>query len=137
MKRLKYRVIAINSLSDAVASRRPTAPAKGWLLAVRLGLGLTRAAVARRLSISPTAIQAFEQSEARGSISIQSLRKMADALGCEVVIKLVPKGDQSFIDLAAQHDPEMANLRATEHSMTLEAQGSADLEQRKREHFKS
>ena len=51
--------------------------------------------------------------------------------------KLVPKNGQSFIDLAAQHDPEMANLRATEHSMNLEAQGSADLEQRKRDHFKS
>jgi len=116
---------------------RPMPPAKGWLLAVREGLGLTRAAIAKRLAISTTAIQSFEQSEARGTISIQSLRKMADAMGCEVVIKLVPKGEQSFIDLAAQHDPEMANLRATEHSMTLEAQGSGDLEQRKREHFKS
>lgn len=137
MKKLKYRAITVKSLNEAVTSRRSTAPAKGWLLAVREGLGLTRAAIARRLSISPTAIQAFEQSEARGTISIQSLRKMADALGCEVVIKLVPKGEQSFIDLAAQNDPEMANLRATEHSMTLEAQGSGDLEQRKREHFKA
>jgi len=99
-------------------------PAKGWLLAVREGLGLSRAAVAKRLTLSPSAIAAFEQSEARGTISLQSLRKVADALDCEVVIKLVPKGGQSFIDLAAQHDPEMANLRATEHSMKLEAQGS-------------
>lgn len=137
MKKLKYRAITIKSLNEAAVNLRPTPPAKGWLLAVREGLGLTRAAIAKRLAISTTAIQSFEQSEARGTISIQSLRKMADAMGCEVVIKLVPKGEQSFIDLAAQHDPELANLRATEHSMTLEAQGSGDLEQRKREHFKS
>lgn len=137
MKKLKYRAITVKSLNEAAMNLRPTPPSKGWLLAVREGLGLTRAAIANRLAISTTAIQSFEQSEARGTISIQSLRKVADALGCEVVIKLVPKGEQSFIDLAAQHDPEMANLRATEHSMTLEAQGSGDLEQRKREHFKS
>jgi predicted DNA-binding mobile mystery protein A len=124
-------------LHEAETNLRASSPTKGWLLAVREGLGLTRAAIAKRLSLSTTAIQAFEQSEARGTISIQSLRKVADALDCEVVIKLVPKRGQSFIDLAAQHDPEMANLRATEHSMTLEAQGSGDLEQRKREHFKS
>jgi predicted DNA-binding mobile mystery protein A len=137
MKKLKYRAITVKSLNEAATNLRALSPAKGWLLAVREGLGLPRAAIAKRLSISTTAIQAFEQSEARGTISIQSLWKMADALGCEVVIKLVPKGGLSFIDLAAQHDPEMANLRATEHSMTLEAQGSGDLEQRKLEHFKS
>ncbi len=136
MKKLRYRAITVKSLSEAISSPQPATPAKGWLFAVREGLGHTRAAIAKRLTISPSAIAAFEKSEARGTISIQSLRKMADALGCEVVIKLVPKGGQTFIDLAAQHDPEMANLRATEHSMTLEAQGSGDLEQRKREHFK-
>lgn len=120
-----------------MANLGPISPAKGWLLAVREGLGLSRAAIAKRLSISPSAIAAFEQSEARGTISLQSMRKLAAALDCEVVIKLVPKGGKSFLDLAAQHDPEMANLRATEHSMTLEAQGSGDLEQRKREHFRS
>lgn len=137
MKSLKFRAIAIKSLQETVFGSRAIYPAKGWLLAVREGLGLSRLAIAKRLSMTPSAIQSFEQSEARGTISIQSLRKLADALGCEVIIKLVPKGEQSFIDLAAQHDPEMANLRATEHSMTLEAQGSGDLEQRKREHFKS
>lgn len=137
MKKLKYRAITVKSLNEAMASLRPVSPAKGWLLAVREGLGLSRAAVAKRLSISTSAIAAFEQSEARQTISIQSLKKVADALDCEVVIKLVPKSGQSFVDLAAQHDPELANLRATEHSMNLEAQGSGDLEQRKREHFTS
>lgn len=137
MKKIQYRAMTIKSLSEATSTLRAISPAKGWLLAVREGLGLTRAAIAKRLSISPSAIAAFEQSEARGAITLQSLRKMADVLDCEVVIKLVPKGGQSFIDLAARHDPVMANLRATEHSMALEAQGSGGLEQRKREHFKS
>ena len=137
MKSLKFRAIAIRSLQETVFGSRAIYPTKGWLLAVREGLGLSRRAIAKRLSMTPSAIQSFEQSEARGTISIQSLRKVADALGCEVVVTLVPKGGQSFTDLAAEHDPEMANLRATEHSMTLEAQGSGDLEQRKREHFKS
>ena len=136
MKKLKFRAIAIKSLQTALVSGSAIYPAKGWLMAVREGLGLSRAAVAKRLSMTPSAIQSFERSEARGTISIQNLRKLANALDCEVVIKLVPKGGHSFIDLAAEHDPDMANLRATEHSMNLEAQGSGDLEQRKNEHFK-
>lgn len=134
MRRTKYRAITVKALNKAVAAPIPPSPAKGWLFAVRESLGLSRAAIAKRLGLSPSAIQAFEQSEARETISLQSLRKVADALGCEVVIKLVPKGGQSFIDLAAQHDPELANLKATEHSMNLEGQGSGDLEQRKLEH---
>lgn len=137
MRKLKYRAITLKSLQETLSSLRVIYPAKGWLLAVREGLGLSRLAVAKRLSMSASAIQSFEQSEARGTISIQSLRKLADALDCEVVIKLVPKEGRSFIDLAALHDPEIANLRAAEHSMSLEAQGSGDMEQKAREHFKS
>jgi len=137
MKKLNYRAITVKSLNEAGMSLRPMPPAKGWLLAVREGLGFSRAAVAKRLTLSPSAIAAFEQSEARGTISLQSLRKVADALDCEVVIKLVPKEGRSFIDLAALHDPEIANLRAAEHSMTLEAQGSGDMAQKAREHFKT
>jgi len=44
-------------LSEAISSQRPISPAKGWLPAVRKGLGLTRAAIAKRLSISTSAIQ--------------------------------------------------------------------------------
>ncbi len=137
MKQLRYRAITIKILQEALIGTRAVYPAKGWLLAVREGLGLSRAVIAKRLSMTPSAIQSFEQSEARGTISVQNLRKLADALDCELVIKLVPKDGRSFVDLAAQHDPDMAILRATEHSMNLEAQGSGDLEQRKNEHFKS
>lgn len=137
MKGLKYRAITVRALNAAILSMRPVTPAKGWLHAVREGLGLSRAALAKRLELSPAAVQAFEQSEARGSISVQSLRKVADALDCEVILKLVPKAGQSFTNLAARYDPELVNLTATEHSMNLEAQGSGDLEQRKREYFGS
>jgi predicted DNA-binding mobile mystery protein A len=137
MKNVRYRAITIKSLDEACAKLQPTQPSKGWLLAVREGLGLSRAAIAKRLSLTPSAVQSFEISEARGTIALQSLRKLADALDCEVVVKLVPKDGKTFTDLAALHDPDLVNLRATEHSMSLESQGSGDLEQRIRDHFKS
>ncbi|MBC8011310.1 MAG: helix-turn-helix domain-containing protein [Burkholderiales bacterium] len=101
----------------------------GWLRAVRQAIGLSRAAMAAPLNVTPSAIQSYEEAEKNDTITLATLRRAAAALGCEVVIALVPKGGRSFADLAAARDTGLAHLRATEHSMSLEAQGSGDLPQ--------
>ncbi len=123
-----FRLIAINSLDSVRQGLRPvTRPTHGWLLAVRQALGLSRAAVAAPLGVTPSAIQSYEQAEKSDTITLATLRRAAAALDCELVVALVPKGGRSFADLAAVRDPAQAHLRATEHSMALEAQGSGDL----------
>jgi predicted DNA-binding mobile mystery protein A len=128
--------IALKALETARGEPSPAMPQLGWLRAIRDALRLTRAAVAQRQGVGGAAIQALERSEAEGRISVATLRRAADALGCEVVLKLVPKNDRTFIDLAAENDPELQRLRRVEHSMALEAQESGDLEQRKGDRFK-
>lgn len=53
-----------------------------------------------------------------------TLRKAANALGCDVAINLVSKGRESFSKLVAATDPAAAAEIATEHSMALEWQGA-------------
>ncbi|WP_345784032.1 hypothetical protein [Synoicihabitans lomoniglobus] len=96
-------------------------------------MGLSRLAIARGLSVSVPTVQDYEKSEKADTITLATLRRYAGALDCELVVALVPRHRKTFLELAAQHDPEIAHLRATEHSMSLEDQGSNDLDQQIKE----
>ena len=67
----------------------------------------------------------FEASEARGAISVSSLRRAARALDCELVYFIVPRAQVAgtYGELTAIHDPVTRHMRATEHSMSLGGQG--------------
>src|SRR5687768_17132946 len=68
-----------------------TAPAAGWIAVIRRALGMTTAQLARRLSIAQPVVVRMEQSEAKGRIQLDTLRRAADALNCELVYALVPR----------------------------------------------
>lgn len=132
MLNAKSKVIAINSLDATTHGIRPAPrPVHGWLHAVRTALGLSRAAIAKPLGVSPSAIQSYEKNEKAETITVGTLRHAAAALGCELVVALVPRHGRTFAELAADYDPDLAHLRATEHSMALENQASGDLPHRR------
>lgn len=68
------------------------APTDGWLRQVRLARGVTQQALADALGCKRQACAQLERSEARGAISLYSLRKAAAAMDCELVYALVPRG---------------------------------------------
>jgi transcriptional regulator with XRE-family HTH domain len=91
------------------------------LRAVREAFGLTQGWVAERASVKRQSYSQFEAAEERGSISIASLRRMAEAMDCELVYFVVPKEAiaRTFSGLAEFHDPASLHLRATEQSIAL------------------
>ncbi len=124
----EMKVITVNSLNAVIQGVRPIPrPVHGWLHAVRNALGLSRAAVSASLKVTPSAVQDYEKAEKADAITLATLRRVAAAMDCELVVALVPKSGLTFAQLAAQRDPDFAHLRATEHSMALEAQASNDL----------
>lgn len=128
MKLRKSTAIAINSLDSVTRSICPVSrPVHGWLAAVRNALGLSRAAVAATLKVTPSAVQDYEKAEKADAITLATLRRVAGAMDCELVVALVPRSGLTFAQLAARHDPDFVHLRATEHSMALENQASHDL----------
>ncbi len=66
-------------------------PAGGWLRARRAALGITQRELAEKLGFQRQAWAQFEASEARGAISLASLRRAADALGCDFSYHVVPR----------------------------------------------
>jgi predicted DNA-binding mobile mystery protein A len=101
---------------------RYAAPVRGWIKAIREALGMSTAQLAKRLGIKQPSLVALEQSEAKGTIELATLRRVAEALDCTLVYALVPnKPLESTV-----RDRARAFVRRrrgpVEHSMLLEDQ---------------
>ena len=75
-------------LASGVNSEKPV---RGWLHAVRTELGKSQKSVARELSIVRQSYADLESAEQRGAISLASLERAAQAMGCDLVYALVPQ----------------------------------------------
>ena len=60
------------------------------LLAARKKAGLTQAEVAERMGTHPPAVARLESFNRQHSPSLKTLRKYAEAVGCDLEIKLIP-----------------------------------------------
>ena len=114
-------------LADALRqykSSSPTPPPRGWARAIREALGMTQTQLAARLKITRQSVQDLEQAEAERRITLESLDRLAKAMGCRVVYAVVPESG-SLDDLRVSRAKQLADalLKPTEHSMKLEAQG--------------
>ena len=97
-------------------------PRSGWVRAIRESLGMSAAAFARRLGMTPVGVRKLESAEASDAITLASLRKLAQALDCELQYALVPRNSllQQVRDRAEMVAREC--LRPIAHSMALEDQ---------------
>jgi predicted DNA-binding mobile mystery protein A len=124
------------SLRAFRTASRASRPPKGWGRAVREALGMSAEQLARRVGVSRETVATLERSEARGTITLASLEKLARGLGCRVVYALVPEDGGSLEELRRKRALEVASRQVARvlHTMKLEAQGlNAERERRQRE----
>src|ERR1700722_8258718 len=69
---------------------RYAAPVRGWIKANREALGMSTAQLAKRLGIKQPSLVELERSEAKGTIELATLRRVAEALDCTLVYALLP-----------------------------------------------
>jgi predicted DNA-binding mobile mystery protein A len=100
----------------------PSRPPSGWLKAIREALGMPATQLAKRLDVVTSTVTRLEASEANDTISLATLRRAAQALGCELHYALVPK--QSLTGTLDSRATALARQRmaAVSHTMALEAQ---------------
>lgn len=72
-------------LSDSFAR-----PQRGWIRAIRDALGMTTVQLAVRMGVKQPRISELERGEASGKITVQSLERAAEAMGCRLVYVIVP-----------------------------------------------
>jgi predicted DNA-binding mobile mystery protein A len=106
-----------------------TRPSRGWIRAIREALGMTTAQMAKRLGVKQPRVIELEHAEANGNITVKSLERAAEALGCRLVYILVP--EKPLADTIRQRATLVAEkqLASVEQSMQLEAQGVNDKKQ--------
>lgn len=82
-------------------ARRSLGEEEGWLRSVRHAVGVRVEEVARRLGVSRWEIFRLENAEKESRIQLGSLRRAAEALGCELVYALVPR-EGTLEEMAAE-----------------------------------
>lgn len=123
---------ALDAKVTALDVRALTPPAAGWVRAVRDALGMTTRQMAKRLDVTAMAISSLEASERSGTVRLDTLRRAADALGCDLVYTLVPRVglDEAVRRQAlarARHE-----IQRVDRTMRLEDQGLGDVELQRR-----
>ncbi|MEA2877358.1 MAG: hypothetical protein QOF14_2554 [Hyphomicrobiales bacterium] len=117
---------AVRHLDQRFKALRPLArssrPSKGWLRAIRDALGMTSAQLARRLGVSQPRIIELEKSEASGTVTLNTLQRAAEALGCRLVYALVP--DEPLEKTVTERVNQLAQRQfmAVQQTMRLEDQ---------------
>ena len=66
-------------------------PPRGWARAIRDAFGMTAGQLGARMGVTQPTIQKLERSEQEGTIQLGSLRRLAEALDCELVYVFVPR----------------------------------------------
>lgn len=110
---------------------RAQSPRGGWVRAIREALGMSGAQLATRLNVTRQTIKDLEHSEANGKITLESLNKLAVALGCRVVYVLVPEKPLEEMQRDRAREIAESLMKPVSHSMKLEAQAIGEREERR------
>lgn len=97
-------------------------PPKGWIRFVREALNMSSKALAKRLGVSPNTMSETEKAEFNEGITLKRLRRVADAMNCDVVYYFLPRQPiQKMISERANYVAEQ-NLRNISTHISLEKQ---------------
>ncbi len=127
LMKIGKKAVPRQRLDRRLSSMKPEShyhpPPKGWIRALRDALGMSGTQLGRRVGVKAQSIADIEKSEASGTIQLNTLRRVAEALDCVVVYALLPKS--SLEDMVQRKAREIARkeLARIAHTVDLEAQG--------------
>lgn len=138
--RLRSQARAREALDGRFAAWRQL-PAKGakpyggWVRAIREALGMRAEDLADRMGVSQPSVTRLESNERTGSIRLDTLQRVADALECDVVYALVPRRSLDEMVKQRARTRALERLGRVAHTMALEDQAlsSEQLERRVRD----
>jgi len=110
----------LQNFADLKFSQPPT---RGWIRAIRDALGMTGEQLASRIGVKKQRVVALEKGEVAGTVTINSMKKAAEAMDCVFVYALVPRDNlEATVERQARKYAEKIHS-AIQHSMVLEQQG--------------
>ncbi|MCD4717893.1 MAG: mobile mystery protein A [Desulfobacterales bacterium] len=98
-------------------------PPKGWIRAIRDALGMTARQLAYRLDVAQQAVARIEKEELAGSVTIKTMRRIAECLDCVFVYGFVPR--TSLEETVARQAKQVAIQRLAHASQTMSLENQA------------
>lgn len=97
-------------------------PQEGWLRTVRTALGMSGTQLAKRLGVTKSRVSKAEQDEPLGSVTLKTMRNMAEAMDCKFVYAVVPNENVEVIIGQRAKEKARLQVKAASTYMALEAQ---------------
>lgn len=116
LEQLDTALMAYSALKSAPA------PLRGWIKAIRTALGMSGKQFAARLGVSQPRVGILERDEVSGVVSLNTMRKAAEALDCVFVYAIVPRASLAESVGKAAAALARERLRGVSHTMMLEGQ---------------
>ena len=117
-RQAQERINQAASLAKSLAK-----PIGGWIATFQQAIGMNAPALAERLGISRNNIYAAIQNEQAGTISVNQLEKIAEAMGGRLVYAIIPReGPVEEIVLAQARAKARRIIQRTRAHMALEEQ---------------
>lgn len=109
---------------DKVSSQLQGAvvPPEGWIRTVRNALGMSAAALARRLGKTRALVSNAEKAELAGGVTLKTMQSMAEAMNCQFIYAIVPNKSVGDILKARAQDKARKIVEAGSKHMALEQQ---------------
>jgi len=99
----KERMFALKRLDKEMRfyrwAGREKNPTNGLLRAVRQALHLPAEEIAQKMKMNRSGVFDYETRELKNSITLKSMSRMAEAMGCKMVYGIVPEGGKTLEEL--------------------------------------
>lgn len=101
-------------------------PSVGWIRTLRELYGMSTFSLAKRIGIVQSLVSKVESREAEDRVTLETLRKFANALNCDLVYAFVPREDpEQFLTEQAQKKAKQM-VKALQNTMALEDQAVSE-----------
>lgn len=122
-----YERLSLKQLDETLGSLRSmsaqSSGVKSWIKHIRKALGFSTYQLASRLGMTQSSLSEFESREVEAKITLDNLKKIAEAMGCDLIYAFVPK--TSLQEFIAEQEQQLSDkiLEKTHLTMSIENQG--------------
>ena|SRR5688572_27175043 len=119
----QYRDIAQQALGNAALW---FIPKEGWICTVRKAFGMSGVQLAQRLGVTKAWVYRTEKAELSGGVTLKTMQRMAEAMGCRFVYAIMPNSDIETFMFNQAKKKAASLVKKTNTQMALEAQALSE-----------
>lgn len=115
----KFKQIQLNNLDELFKDTKfYPKPNLGWIKTIRNALSMPLSFPAKRLNVSPQSISQLEKGEIEETITLKSLRQLAESIDCELHYTIIPH-KKSLCKMIEKQAHNKAKIMVDEVNQTM------------------